>query len=95
MAWSLQILFYAPHLQVMMDASHDETILHRLAVFWINITNIVQGAKNFIARDFYSFWDYAHLPHLLPLMKQLSPFELLGQTPWPTCRKYFCSPKLH
>jgi hypothetical protein len=67
----------------MMDASHDETILHRLAVFLLSIINIVQGAKNFIARDFYTFCDYAHLPHLLPLLKQLSPFELLGQTPWP------------
>ncbi|KAL3685310.1 hypothetical protein R1sor_003332 [Riccia sorocarpa] len=38
-----------------------------------------KGTASFIERDFKSFWDYANLPRLLPLLKHLSPFELLGQ----------------
>jgi hypothetical protein len=55
--------------------------------------NIVQGTENFIARDFRTFWDYANIPRLLPLLKQLSPFELLGQHHG-RMQKYFRSPKL-
>eukprot|EP00850_Spirogloea_muscicola_P008130 SM000042S15397 [mRNA] locus=s42:729144:733456:+ [translate_table: standard] len=40
---------------------------------------LVKGTENFIERDFRSFWDYANLPRLLPLLSKLSPFELLGQ----------------
>jgi hypothetical protein len=58
----------------------------------INI-KIVQGTENFIARDFRTFWDCANVPCLAPLLKQLSPFELLGQHHG-CMQKYFRSPKL-
>ncbi|KAL2653442.1 hypothetical protein R1flu_021570 [Riccia fluitans] len=38
-----------------------------------------KGTASFIEQDFKSFWDYANLPRLLPLLKHLSPPELLGQ----------------
>ncbi|GAQ81597.1 phytoene dehydrogenase [Klebsormidium nitens] len=36
------------------------------------------GTKNFIEQDFRSFWDYANVPRLLPLLGKVSPIELLG-----------------
>ncbi|BBM99206.1 hypothetical protein MPTK1_1g19580 [Marchantia polymorpha subsp. ruderalis] len=52
-----------------------------------------KGTASFIERDFKSFWDYADVPRLLPLLKHLSPIELLGQH-HSTMRNYFKNPKL-
>eukprot|EP00897_Mesotaenium_endlicherianum_P000927 jgi/Mesen1/10835/ME000093S10359 len=50
-------------------------------------------SASFIERDFRSFWDYADLPRLLPLLLHLSPLELLGQHA-ARMRGYFKDPRL-
>ncbi|CAM6092932.1 unnamed protein product [Calypogeia fissa] len=52
-----------------------------------------KGTESFIERDFRTFWDYANIPRLLPLLRHLSPFELLGQH-HARMKNYFSNPKL-
>lgn len=56
-------------------------------------SSYLQGTASFIEKDFRTFSDYADLPSLLPLLRHLSPADLLGQH-WKVMGKFFKTPKL-